>query len=375
MIYLDNASTTYPKPKCVKMALNQALDKFGANAGRAGFEMAVNTGRMIFETRLKLAKLLGLKKPQNIAFTYNATHSLNLAINGVIKNGDIVVTSDFEHNSVKRVLNHLKSTKNISVRLLKTDKFGHFIDVSQTLKGTNVLVLIHANNVSGAIFPVGEIFKIAKENGVITILDAAQSLGILPFEMKFSDIVCASGHKGLFGIQGSGVIALSDDFDITKISPLMQGGTGSKSQLEIQPDFMPDMFESGTQNAHAIATINAGIDFINEIGIDEIFKKEKEMKEFLIKEISVLSSYEILKIPPKYDTISNLSIVSKNLNPSDLANRLGANGICVRASLHCNPATHRFYGTFPNGAVRISPGIFTTQNELEKFIQILKDLA
>lgn len=375
MIYLDNASTTYPKPECVKSALLTALDRFGANAGRAGFEMAVNTGRMIFETRLKVAKLLGLNKSQNVAFTHNATHSLNLAINGVVKNNDIIVTSGFEHNAVKRVLNHLKNTKNISVRILKTDKFGHFIDVCDTLKGANLLVLMHANNVSGTIFPINEIFKIAKENGVITILDAAQSIGIVPFDMKFTDIACAGGHKGLFGIQGTGIIALSDDFEIGQISPFMQGGTGSKSQLEIQPNFMPDMLESGTQNAHGICTIGAGIDFINENGIDKIFSHEKSMKKFLIAEISKLKSFQILQTPPNYDTNGNLSIICQNFSPSDLANRLASNDICVRASLHCNPSTHKFYGTFPNGAVRISPGFFNTQNELEKVIEILKDLA
>lgn len=374
MIYLDNAATSFPKPKCVKVALIDFFDNYGANAGRSGHKMSIEAGKIIFDTRYKLANLLKIKNPLNISFTYNATYALNLAINGVIKKGDIVVTSPYEHNSVKRVLNFLQEKEFITLKTFKLDKFGHIIDYEETLKGANLLCLVHANNVSGAIFPIKEIFKKAKEFGVITLLDAAQSIGIVDIDMKnnFIDILCASGHKGLFGIQGSGILALSDDFDINLITPFIQGGTGSASELEIQPNFMPDMLESGTQNGHAIACINAGIDFINEIGIEKIFSHEICLKQYLIEEISKIDDLMILKVPNEYKSISNLSIVSKSMSVSDLANRLDYNGFLTRASLHCNPSTHKFYLTYPNGALRISPGYFNNIKELEKLLIILK---
>lgn len=376
MIYLDNAATSFPKPECVKTALVDFLENYGANAGRSGHTMSIEAGKIIFDTREKLANLLGLKNPLNVVFTYNATHSLNLAINGIVKEGDIVVTSPFEHNSVKRVLNFLQNKKKIIVKILEVDKFGHIINYEETLKGAKLICLMHANNVSGAIFPIKDIFKVAKKLGVITLLDGAQSIGIVDVNIKddFIDILCASGHKGLFGIQGTGVLAINDDFEISSITPFMQGGTGSKSELEIQPMFMPDMLESGTQNGHGIASINAGIDFINKIGIKNIFSHEIMLKEYLLKEISKIDDLIILKTPNDYKNISNLSIISKSMCISDLANRLDDNGFLTRASLHCNPSTHKFYSTYPDGALRISPGFFNTVEELEKLIETLKKI-
>lgn len=376
MIYLDNAATSFPKPECVKIALLNILENNGANAGRSGHQMSIQAGKIIFDTRLKVANLVRLKNPLNVAFTHNATHSLNLAINGVLKEGDTVVTSPYEHNSIKRVLNFLKDRKNINIRTLEVDKFGHIVNYKESLKGAKLLCLMHANNVSGAIFPIREIFAEAKKLGVVTLLDAAQSIGIIDIDIKndFIDLICASGHKGLFGIQGTGILAINKDFDLSNFTPFMQGGTGSKSELEIQPTFMPDVLESGTQNAHGIATIGAGIDFINEKGIKNIFSHEVELKEFLIKELEAMNDLVILKVPNDYKSISNLSIISKSKCISDIANRLDEKGILTRASLHCNPSTHKFYSTYPDGALRISPGFFNTIKELEDTIKILKEV-
>lgn len=376
MIYLDNAATSFPKPECVKTALVDFLENFGANAGRSGHKMSIDAGKIIFDARLKIANLLNIKNPLNIAFTYNATHSLNLALHSIIKEGDIVVTSPYEHNSVKRVLNFLKEQKNIIVKTLEVDKFGHIINYEEALNGAKLICLMHANNVNGAIFPIKEIFSIAKKLGVKTLLDAAQSIGIVSIDMKddFIDILCASGHKGLFGIQGTGILAINDGFEMETITPFIQGGTGSKSELEIQPNFMPDMLESGTQNGHGIASINAGIDFINKIGIENIFSHEVSLREFLCDEISKIDDLVILKTPNSYKSISNLSIVSKSMCVSDLANRLDYNGFLTRASLHCNPSTHKFYHTYPDGALRISPGFFNTIGELESLVKTLKEV-
>jgi len=371
VIYLDNAATTYPKPECVKNALLDFMQNCGANAGRSGHAMSIDSGRVVFEARKSLADMLGIKHPMNVAFTLNATHALNLAIQGVVKKGDVVVTSPFEHNSVKRVLN---AYDGIEIRVLKTDKFGHLVDVKESLKGANVVILVHANNVSGMILPVDEIFKLAKENGATTILDAAQSAGVLDISTKYTDIVCASGHKGLYGIQGTGFIALSDKFDISKIKPLMQGGTGSKSEHEIHPNFMPDMLEAGTLNAHGIATVKAGIEFINSLKKDEIINHERELREFLRSELLKMSEFKILEVPPSYETIGNLSFTHERLSPSEISLKLNEKGFCVRASLHCNPGTHKFYGTSPDGAVRVSPGYFTTLEEMESLVSVLREI-
>lgn len=333
--------------------------------------MSIDSGRVVFKARRSLAALMNLKKPLNIAFTLNATHALNLAIKGTIKKGDVVVTSPYEHNSVKRVLN---SYPDIEIRILKTDKFGHLIDIQNSLKGANLLILTHANNVTGAVLPIKEIFKLAKEEGITTILDAAQSAGILDIAIEHADIICASGHKGLYGIQGTGFIALNDGFDISKFTPLMQGGTGSRSELEIHPSFMPDMLEAGTLNSHGIATIEAGIKFINSLKKDEILNHELMLREFLRSELLKMPKFRVLEVAPEYKTIGNLSFTHTDLDPSQIAMRLDEEGICVRASLHCNPSTHALYRTSPNGAVRVSPGYFTTVSDTENLLAVLRKI-
>ncbi|MDU7070597.1 aminotransferase class V-fold PLP-dependent enzyme [Campylobacter ureolyticus] len=370
MIYLDNAATTFPKPKCVREALIYFFDHLGANAGRSGHKMAIEAGRVIFETRVLVANLLNIMNPLNIIFTSNATHSLNLAIKGVLKKDDVVVTSPYEHNSVMRVLNSL----DVKIKILKIDKFGHIFNFKNILKDAKLVVLSHANNVNGMILPIGEIFEFAKKSGAITVLDAAQSVGLLDTDMKKLniDLFCASGHKNLFGIQGVGILGINDNFDIVNLKPIFEGGTGSKSEAQTQPNFMPDKFESGTQNAHGIATLRAGIEFINKTKRENILRHEKELKSFLINEILKLDEFKILKTPPKYDSTGVLSIISKRLNPSELSNLLNEKGILTRASLHCNPSTHKFYGTFPKGSLRISPGFFTKFDDLNYLIDILK---
>lgn len=374
MIYLDNAATTFPKPKEIKVALVDFLEKYGANAGRSGHMMSIEAGRVIYEARESVANLINLSSPLRVAFTLNATHSINLAINGVVKEGDIVVTSPYEHNSVKRVLNFLSQSKGVSIRVLKTDSDGHIVDFKDTLKGAKLLCLTHANNVSGAIMPIREIFSAAKNEGVITLLDAAQSLGVLDIDMVADkiDLLCSSGHKGLFGIQGTGILATN--LDMSEFIPYMQGGTGSKSELEFQPNFMPDMLESGTQNGHGIATVGAGVEFIKKVGLDKIYNHEFSFREFLVSEISGIKGVKILTPPRDYKAIANLSIISDSFNPSQLANRLEAYGFLTRASLHCNPSTHKFYGTFPDGALRISPGYFNTIDEMESLVGALKEV-
>ncbi|MGP1580884.1 MAG: aminotransferase class V-fold PLP-dependent enzyme [Wolinella sp.] len=380
MIYLDNAATTFPKPPQVAEAVLGFLQGIGASAGRSGHSLSINAGRIVFEAREAIAALINNPDSSRIIFTHNATHAINSILYGLLKRGDRVLVSPLEHNSVMRPLNALKASRGIGMEVFAHDSLGE-IDLA-SLKalapGAKLIVSTHANNVTGAVLPIKEIAKIAHEAGAYFMLDAAQSAGILEIDMQDLgvDFLCASGHKGLMGIQGSGFFALHPRVDISELSPIMQGGTGSRSELEEQPLILPDKFECGTLNGHGIAALNAGIAWISSRGIAQIHKHELELREALECGLREISGVEILEIPSNYDRIANISFFSRNLSVSTLAQRLDSEyGILTRASLHCSPSTHRLYGTLKSGAVRLSPGIFTTHSEIEKTLEAIKKLC
>lgn len=374
MIYLDNAATTFPKPKIVKNALVEFLENYGANARSSGHDMSIKSGRIIFETREKIANLVNLQDVLKVIFTSNATHSINIILHGILQKNDKVVCSPYEHNSTIRVLKFLEKKLNLDIEFLKLNKHLQIdtFKLKDSLKGAKLLCLCHANNVTGAILPIQKIFKVAKNQGVLTLLDAAQSLGVVQIDMQKDsiDFLCASGHKGLFGIQGTGVLCINNEH---KITPLMQGGTGSKSEDINHPQFFPDILESGTQNAHGICSIKAGISFIESFGLKNILIHERNLKNILINELEKFSDIKVLYPPKEYESIANVSFVSKNHNPTKIARMLEFEAkILTRASLHCNPLTHKIYNTFPVGAVRMSLGVFNNEANLDTIISTLK---
>lgn len=373
MIYFDNAATTFPKPKEVCDEVLKCMTSYAANPGRGSHDMALRAELKILETRQLLAAMFNIDEPFSIAFTSNATQGLNLAIMNLLRKGDHVITTVIEHNSVLRPINH-KKNQGVQVTFLKVDKNG-YIDVEELKKSirknTKCIIINHASNVLGTVQDIDSIGKVAKEKGIIFMVDASQSAGTIKIDVKKSniDILVFPGHKGLLGPQGIGGIYINSNIQILNGTNI--GGTGSNSHLLDQPDFMPDKFESGTLNMPGIAGLNEGIKFINKIGIDNISKKEKEIVDFLIKE---LSKKKYVKIYAKHGNKLRSAVLSINIegiDSSEIGERLNGMEIAVRTGYHCAPLIHEYIDTSLKGTVRLSPGYFNTIEEAEKVIDAL----
>lgn len=366
MIYLDNAATTFRKPECVKKAVIRAMENC-ASPGRGGYHPSSLASDTLYRAREALALLFNINTPENIIFTSNATTAINIALKGLLKSGDHVLTTSMEHNSVLRPLESLKR-KNVSFSTVKADSSGfiHPEDVAESLTpGTKLLCLIHSSNVCGSKNDLKAIGREAKKRGVIFMVDASQSAGSSDIDVERSgiDILAFPGHKGLFGLQGSGGLYIRKGLDI---APLIEGGTGSMSESLLQPDILPDRFESGTPAVPAIAGLLAGTKFILKAGAEEIGRYERHLMTSLAEDLSVIKGVELKGLPFSEDCSAVLSIVT----PVDciaLSDKLYKHyGICVRAGLHCSPAAHRTLGTFESGTVRFSPGIFNSKEDMKK---------
>jgi len=378
-IYFDNAATSWPKPKSVIDAMNKFNESIGSNPGRSGHHRSVEAGRILFNTRDILAELFGIPDPLRIVLTFNITHSLNIVLQGMLQEGDHVITTSMEHNSVMRPLRELEM-QGIEITSIKCDKDGSLDPslIKDNIKtSTKLIVTTHASNVTGTILPINEIGKIASEYGIPYCVDAAQTAGVLEIDVQKCniDLLCFTGHKSLFGPMGTGGLYIRKGLD-EKIRPLTCGGTGSRSEFEIQPDFMPDKYESGTLNAIGIAGLYSGVKFILETGIKTIHEKENLLLERFITGISEIKGINL------YGTISNterVAVCSFNINglsPSDTALLLDENyGILTRPGLHCAPSAHHTIGTFPEGTNRISMGYFNTLDEVDTAIRALYELS
>jgi len=379
-IYLDNAATTWPKPESVIQAMNQFNNLIGSNPGRSGHHLSVEAGRIVFNTREILAKLFGISDPLRIAFTSNATHSLNIVLQGLLKPGDNVITTSLEHNSVMRPLRELES-QGIELTIIECSTSGQFVDTEKIRKliksNTKLIITTHASNVTGTILPISEIGKIAAEYNIPYCVDSAQTAGILDIDVQKShiDILCFTGHKGLFGPMGTGGLYIKKNLE-KKIRPLMFGGTGSRSEFEIQPDFMPDKYESGTLNTIGIAGLYAGVKFITDIGINEIRKKENFLLTRFINGISDLNKIILYGSQHIEDRVAVSSFNIKDLLPSDVSLSFDENyGILTRPGLHCAPSAHKTIGTFPFGTNRISFGYYNTVEDVDTVIKAIYELS
>lgn len=368
--YFDNSATSSPKPESIYKAVESAMKEFNANPGRAGHRKALEAGRKIYEVREKIANFFNLKNSLNIAFTANATEALNFAIKGSIEKESHVITSNFEHNSVLRPLFYMQDEKNIKLTFINTYKE---IEKNITFE-TKAIVINHISNVNGTIQNIKEIGKICKKYNLLFILDASQSAGYIDIDMERDniDILCLTGHKSLFAIQGIGAICIKDGI---KIEPILEGGTGSFSKLSRQPKEMPEMLEAGTLNTPGILSLGAGIDFINEIGLKNIKKHEDILIE---KFIIGLSKLEKIKIYKSF-TENQGPVVSLNIegvDSGDLAQILDEEfGILVRPGFHCAPLAHKVIGTYEIGAVRFSFGYFNTEEEIDYALDALKNIT
>lgn len=374
-IYLDNAATSYPKPKCVFEAMKNYFENIGANAGRSAYRRSIQASKLVFETRESIADLIGARDSSRIIFTQNATEALNLAIFGLgLSKGDRIITSSIEHNSVMRPLRFLEKEKNIAIDVVKCSVDGQLNPdeiESRITKKTKLITINHASNVVGTVLPIRAIGQIAHSNNILFLVDAAQTIGCIPFDVdeNYIDLLAFSGHKALLGPQAVGCLYIREGIELT---PLKFGGTGSHSEFEMQPDFLPDKFESGTLNLPGISGLKESIKFIKKKGIINI---QKQMRTLTGELLSKLSRNEKVIIYGTKDKALQTGVVSINIKdkePSEVGNFLDKEyDIAVRIGLHCSPQTHKTIGTFPKGTVRISLGLFNTTDQIDKLCEAL----
>lgn len=377
MSYFDNAATSYPKPDEVYSVLIETMRNKGGNPGRGSHRIAIEAFRAVYETRVKLAKLFNIDYPLRIAFTQNATMSLNFAIKGVLEKGDHVITTSLEHNSVLRPLFSMEEQKKIDLTIVEADYQGliSLDDIEKSIQeNTKAIVITHASNLTGTIIPIEKIGEIAKKHGIILIVDASQSAGILEIDVDKMNIgiLCFTGHKSLFGPQGTGGIYLRKGVEI---KPLMEGGSGSHSKLKRQPQEMPDLLECGTLNAPGIAALGAGVDFILKTGMENIRKHEDEITEVFIKGVKGIEGVRVYGP----ETGKRTPVVALNIgdiDPAELSALLDEEyDIAVRPGMHCAPLAHKSIGTYETGAVRFSFGYFNTAKEITEAITAVKEIS
>jgi cysteine desulfurase family protein len=380
MIYLDNAATSFQKPKEVETAMVKFLREVGANPGRSGHRLSIEAARILYAARESTAELFNVKDPLRIVFCLNATEAINLALCGILRPNDHVITSSMEHNSVMRPLRRLEQQGvELSIAQCSPEGFLDPENIKKLIKkNTALIVMNHASNVTGSILPVSQVGKIAREHNILFLVDSAQTGGCYPIDINrdFIDLLVFSGHKNLFGPQGTGGLIIGDRVDTKKLSPLKTGGTGSRSEHEVQPDFLPDIYESGTLNTIGLAGLGAGIRFILEQGINTIRAHEMKLTHSLINGLKDIPETIVYG---GHDPEKQTGAVSFNINgisPSEISTRLDEEyEIMCRVGLHCSPAAHKTIGTFPDGAVRLSISYFNTPEEISLTIKSISELA
>ena len=376
--YFDNAATSFPKPEKVYTEVSSFLKGKCANPGRSAHSMSLETARVIFQCRELIKKLFNAENSEQIIFTHNATEALNIAILGFLKRGSTVVTTSMEHNSVMRPLNFLKKTKNINILKIKQKQNGEIDekDLFEKIKLSPSLVIVnHASNVNGLINNLEIFSNLKKKFHFKLLIDASQSAGVVNIDVKSLDIdfLAFTGHKSLYGIQGTGGLYVKAPDDII---PLKFGGTGSLSEHEVQPDFLPDKFESGTPNCPGIAALKAGVEFVMEKGVENIFNRKKKLVSFFVNELEKIPSIKIFYGNSVDNNIGVVSVNSKSLSPSSFAMELDKRfGIAVRAGLHCAPSMHKVLSTYPEGTVRFSFSVFHTKKDVEYALEAIKDIV
>ncbi|WP_209125213.1 aminotransferase class V-fold PLP-dependent enzyme [Alkalihalobacillus sp. BA299] len=377
-IYFDQAASSFPKPPKVGEAVLEAITEYGANPGRGGHTLAVRANDVIFNTRKKLAMMFGERNPDNVCFYLNATQALNQAIQGIqFEEGDHVISTSFEHNSVRRPLERLKETKAIKVSYIEPKVNGQTLlelVEQQINEKTKAVVVSHGSNVTGTILPVEEIGKITKQHGILFIVDASQTAGILPIHMTDMniDILAFPGHKGLMGPQGTGVLIIKEHVDLV---PLIYGGTGSHSEDIHQPLKRPERFESGTLNTPGIAGLLAGIEEINSIGLDHIYEHEAKLTTYCIGKLSEIEGIRMFGPGLNEPRLAVISFTIEGIDVHEAAMILDQHyHIAVRAGLHCSPLTHSIMGTNQVGTIRVSFGLYNTIEEIDRFIEAIKEI-
>jgi cysteine desulfurase/selenocysteine lyase len=380
MIYFDNAATSFPKPSQVTDAIYHFLTQVGASPGRSGHRLSIEAGRILYGTREAVAQLLNVKDPLRIVFGHNATEALNLALKGLLRPGDHVITSSMEHNSVMRPLNDLERRGvRISVTPCSPQGFLNPADVEHAVDpDTRLIVLNHASNVTGTFLPVPEVGRIARKHDLLLLVDAAQTAGCCPIDVEADsiDLLAFTGHKGLLGPMGTGGIYIGPRVPVEEFEPLMQGGTGSRSEFEQQPGFLPDKYESGTSNAPGLAGLGAGVRYVLETGVDEIRRHEMGLTQRLLSGLGSADNVTLYGPEDASLQTATVSFSIGGMESSEVALRLDEEyDIMCRPGLHCAPSAHRTIGTFPQGTVRFALGFFNTEEEVSQAVEAVRQIA
>lgn len=377
-VYLDNAATTFPKPKQVVDAMYNYMLNIGGNAGRGNYSNSLQSNRCLYDARETICNFFGYDNPSNVIFTNNVTTSLNMLIKGLLKPGDHVITSSMEHNSVIRPLIDCKNSIHIDLDIINADSKG-FISVDDIEKSirseTKLVIITQASNVTGSIQSIKQIGKLCKDNGIFFIVDSSQGAGVLDLNMKLihADAIAFTGHKSLLGPQGIGGFIINDNLNKNCLS-ILQGGTGSLSYSLEQPDFLPDKFECGTHNLPGIVGLSESIKFINSIGLNEINEHNKYLLKYLLNGLMNISGLTVYGDTSGNNSTTCVSINSDSLDSSELGYLLENEGIKTRCGLHCSPLAHKTIGTYPNGTVRLSLSYFTTKADIEYTLKSLNKI-
>lgn len=378
MIYLDNSATTLKKPECVKEAVWNAMEQMG-NSGRGGYQTALSTSRMIYQVRIAISEFFGLENPSGVVFTSNATEALNTVIQGLFSKGDHVITTVLEHNSVLRPL-YMEQKRGVELSIIGADEDADVLyeELEAAIQqNTKAIICTHGSNVTGNLVDIKRIGKICKAHQLLFIVDASQSAGCVPISMKEDqiDILCFTGHKGLMGPQGTGGICIRPQI---LIRPLKSGGTGILSFLKEQPQELPEHLEAGTLNGHGIAGLFAAINWINQIKVETIEKKEQELTRLFYEKAKEIPGIHFYGKKPEAGR-QHLPVISLNLGELDSAyvSDILAQEyeIYTRAGAHCAPLMHEALGTKKQGCVRFSFSWFNTKEEIEMAVKALKELS
>jgi len=380
MIYLDNAATSFPKPESVYQAVDHFNRYIGANPGRSGYPAARKAGKMVAETRELLAELFHVDEPGQIVFTSNATEALNLGLKGLLSPGDHVVTTVTDHNSVLRPLRSLTEQKHVTVTWVECDGTG-FVDpedIRAALRPeTRLVCMTHASNVTGIVHDISTISDLVHENGALLMIDVAQTAGCVSIDVRETqiDLLAFTGHKGLLGPQGTGGLYIKSGIE-AEIYPFREGGTGSQSSSDRQPEKMPDRFEGGTHNTPGLAGLGAGVRFVLETGVEAIQAHERALTDRLLDRLASTPGVKVCGPSRGSHQVAVVSFTLENWPPLNLAHLLAsAFDIATRSGLHCAPLIHRYLGTSDTGTVRASVGYFNTTDDIDALCNALEQIA
>jgi len=376
-LYLDNAATSFPKPESVCAAVDRTMRHGAANPGRGGYRLSLEAGRTVLAARTAAARLVGMPDPAQIIFVANATEALNLALFGVLRTGDRVVTTSMEHNAVVRPLRAL-ADQGVEVVKVPADRSG-FVPPAEVKRactpGTRLLVMTHCSNVTGTLQAVEELGPWCRAQGILFLVDAAQSAGLFPLDVGAMaiDLLAVPGHKAIMGPPGTGFLCVAAG---VQLRPLLYGGTGTRSMSDAQPEELPERLESGTQNVVGLAGLHAALEFLQEIGLNRLREHERALLGQLLTGLHRIPAVQLYGPSDSGRHGGALSFTLAGLDPAAVGYRLDHEfDIGVRVGLHCAPDAHRTIGSFPQGTVRVSPGWFNTHDDIDRFLAAVHALA